>query len=169
MADQTVRIPEVIEPDEALPADLVALRRFAWLLDEAFSIPGTKRRFGVDAALGLIPGIGDIVAGLLSAWIIVSAVRHRVPLLKVGRMVFNVLLDVTVGAIPLFGDVFDFLFEENMINLRLLLRHRNRARPPRNPRQMVGTTLGIFAIIGGAALFVVGAMMGLVIWLIRNR
>src|SRR5450631_3357103 len=66
-------IPEVIEPDEKLPADLVALRRFAYLMDEAVPIPGTRKRVGLDAGLSLIPGVGEIIGALLSAWIIVGA------------------------------------------------------------------------------------------------
>ena len=101
-------IPEVVVPDEALPADLVALRRFARLMDEALPVPGTKRRIGLDAGLGLIPGVGDVVAALLSVWIVIGALRWRVPLWRVVRMVFNILVDLVLGAIPLFGDIFDF-------------------------------------------------------------
>jgi hypothetical protein len=74
-----VHIPEVIEPDEKLPADLVALRKFAFYMDEAFTIPGTRIRLGVDALLGLMPGVGDIIGAMLSTWIIAGALRHRVP------------------------------------------------------------------------------------------
>src|SRR5512140_1947524 len=131
MARQKPIVPEVIEPDSALPADLVALRRFAYLMDEAIAIPGTRRRVGMDAAIGLIPGVGDIIGGLMSAWIAISAVRHRVPVLKLTRMMLNILLDVGLGSIPLIGDLFDLLFEENVMNLQILMLQRNRRRPPR--------------------------------------
>src|SRR5690349_14858720 len=131
-----VHIPEVVEPDSALPRDLVALRRFAFLMDEAFSLPGTKVRVGLDAVLGLIPGIGDIIGALLSTWIIAGALRHRVPARHIVRMVFNVAVDLLFGAVPVAGDVFDFLYEENMMNMRLLEKHRDRQRPPRSPAQI---------------------------------
>ena len=155
--------------EELLPRDLEALKRFAYLMDEAVAIPGTRRRVGVDAAVGLIPGVGDAIGGLMSAWIVIAALRHRVPALKVWRMLFNIVLDVTIGAIPILGDVFDFLWEENVMNLRLLLQHRDRSRPPRSAGQIVGSATLILAII---LLFALGAAVGVIvlaIWLIRNR
>jgi len=95
-----VIIPEVIEPDSRLPPDLVLLRRFARLMDQEFGVPGTRFRFGIDAGLGLIPVVGDAIAALLSTWIVLGALRHRVPTRKIFRMVFNILLDFGVGAVP---------------------------------------------------------------------
>ena len=164
-----VLIPEVIEPDEALPPDLRALRRFARLMDEAFPIPGTRKRFGVDAALGLVPVVGDIVAALLSLWIVFGALRHRVPMRKVLRMLFNILLDAVVGAIPFLGDIFDFLYEENTINLKMLLKYRDRRRPPRTPAQITGTATLIVGGVLAFILFIFAGLIAAVLALIRNR
>lgn len=169
MARQKALIPEVIEPDEKLPADLVALRKFAVLMDEALPVPGTRRRIGLDAGLGLIPGVGDVVSALMSVWIVVGALRHRVPARKILRMIWNILLDLVVGAIPLLGDVFDFMFEENVINLRILMKYRNRRLPPRSTGQIAGTALAIVFVILVAALMVLIGMAAAVLWLIAHR
>ena len=164
-----VRIPEVIEADDKLPPDLLALRRFAMLMDEAVAIPGTNRRIGLDAALGLIPTVGDVIAGVMSAWIIIGALRHRVPMRKVLRMLFNVVLDIIVGAVPVLGDFFDFLFEENMMNMRLLMQYRDRARPPRSIAQIAGAAMLVVGVILFVAIAVLtGTIVG-ALWLIGKR
>lgn len=149
-------IPEIVEPDDALPRDLYALRRFAWLLDAAVEIPGTRRRFGAAPVLGLIPGVGDAIGGLLSIWIVVGALRHRVPGRKIGRMVANILIDLGIGAIPLLGDLFDFFFQENLSNVAILMRHRDRARPPRSIASIFFYATLISFVIAAAA---VGAVL----------
>jgi hypothetical protein len=162
-------IPEVIEPDAKLPQDLVALRKFARLMDEAFPIPGTNIRVGLDAAVGLIPGIGDVVGGVLSTWIIVGALRHRVPARIILRMVGNVLIDLVFGAVPVAGDLFDFMFEENMRNMRLLELHRDRRRPPRSVAQIAGVAALIVSFVVLVALMMVISLAALVLWLIAQR
>ena len=162
-------IPEVVEPDESLPPDLVALRKFAYLMDEAVPIPGTRRRVGVDAGLSLIPGVGEVVGGALSAWIIVGALRHRVPIRRVMRMVSYVVVDMTVGSIPILGTIFDWLFEENVMNIKTLLRYRDRRQPPRSLGEIAGTVAIIFAIIFATALVVLAAFAAVAVWLIRQR
>src|ERR1051326_6646744 len=73
---------EVVPVDEeVLPRDLEALKRFAFLMDEAVAIPGTRRRFGLDAALGLIPGVGDAIGGGMAAWVVVAGAGARGPAL----------------------------------------------------------------------------------------
>lgn len=168
MSDK-VHIPEVVEPDSVLPADLVALRRFAYLMDEAFVLPGTRIRVGLDAVLGLIPGIGDVIGAVLSTWIIAGALRHRVPTVVIARMVFNVAIDLIFGAVPVAGDVFDFMYEENMMNMRLLEKHRDRRRPPRTPAQIAFVLGAIVAFLVLLAVGVAVAVIALVLWLISQR
>ncbi len=169
MPEEKVYIPEVLEPDEKLPPDLLALRRFAILMDEAVRIPGTKRRVGLDAGIGLIPGVGDLIAGLMSAWIIAGALRHRVPASKIMRMVFNVLLDILLGAIPFIGDFFDFVFEQNVMNMRILMQHRNRKHPPRSTGEIALTMTVIALVIVGFALTIAAALVFVVVWITHQR
>ena len=169
MARETVIIPEVIEPDEKLPRDLVALRRFAYFMDEAVGIPGTSRRIGLDAALGFIPGFGDAAGAILSTWIIIGALRHRVPLRKVTRMVVNVLLDLAIGEIPILGDIFDIAFEENVMNMKLLLKHRDRSRPPRSFAAIGFTAALIVCFIAAVAIGAAIALFVFLIWIANQR
>ena len=169
MPDPKVFIPEVIEPDEKLPRDLVALRKFAYFMDEAVPIPGTGRRVGLDAGLSLIPGVGEAIGAILSAWIIVGALRHRVPLRRVARMVFYVLLDTVVGAIPILGTIFDWLFVENVMNVNSLLRYRDRSRPPRSAGAIFGAAAVVIIVIGLVAFLVVNALLLAIIWIANQR
>ena len=169
MPEEKIHIPEVIEPDEKLPADLVALRKFSILMDEAVGVPGTKFRFGLDPLLSLIPGIGDVISALLSAWIVAGALRHRVPMRKICLMVFNILLDMTIGEIPLLGNLFDVVFEENVINMRILMRHRNRQLPPRKLSEVAGTVAVIVLVIIVVGILSVAALIAGVIWIAAQR
>lgn len=168
-APERVYIPEVIEPDEKLPPDLVALRRFADLLDEAFPIPGTKRRFGLDAAAGLIPGVGDIVTGAMSTWIIIGALRHRVPLPKVFRMLSNLLTDLMVGAVPLAGDIFDALYKQNTRNMRILMEHRNRKLPPRRTSEIAAAVVLVVILVSTVAIFAMITAVAVIVWIAQQR
>ena len=162
-------IAEVVEPDEKLPRDLVALRKFAFLMDQAFPIPGTSIRVGFDAVLGLIPGIGDVIGAVLSTWIIAGALRHRVPARIIARMVLNVAIDLMFGAVPVAGDVFDFLFEENMKNMRLLEQHRDRRRPPRSTAQIAFVLGAIIMLLVSFSLVLLAGVVAFVLWVIGQR
>lgn len=162
-------IPEVIEPDEKLPADLVALRHFARLMDEAVPIPGMKKRIGLDAGLSLIPGVGEVIGAVLSTWIIAGALRHRVPLIRIGRMVLYILLDMSVGSIPVIGTVFDWLFEENVINLNALLLHRDRTRPPRSFKAIAGAAVVILIVILGFSMLLLAGVFAAIVWITSKR
>jgi hypothetical protein len=169
VASDRVYIPEVIEPDEKLPADLVALRKFSVLLDEAVRIPGTRRRVGLDAALGLLPGVGDVVSAAMSAWIIAGALRHRVPMTKVLRMVWNVVLDLLIGAVPILGDFFDMLFEQNVANMQLLMQHRNRRLPPRRTSEIAAASIAILIVLMLVAVGIIAAGVSAALWIASLR
>ena len=169
MPSAKILIPEVIEPDEKLPRDLVALRKFAFLMDEAVPVPGTRRRIGLDAGLSLIPGVGEAIGAFLSAWIIFGALRHRVPSVRIARMVFYVLIDTVLGSIPVIGTVFDWLFEENVMNMNALLAYRDRSRPPRSTSAILGVAVAISIVITLIAILAMIGPVFLIIWLANQR
>jgi hypothetical protein len=107
-----------------------ALRRWAVLLDSAFRVPGTRIRFGLDAIVGLVPGLGDISTPAFAALILVQAVRMRLPLVVQARMVLNAALDMLFGLVPILGDLADIGFKANLRNLALLERHARPGVPP---------------------------------------
>ena len=98
----------------------------ATLLDTAIVIPGTQIRFGLDALIGLVPGIGDVITTLLSLFIVSEARALAAPPLILARMIANVALDGVVGAVPLAGDVFDAAFRANRRNMALLRAHLDK-------------------------------------------
>jgi hypothetical protein len=101
----------------------------ATLLDTAFVLPGANLRFGFDALIGLIPGIGDAITTALSLYIVHEARQLGAPRHVITRMLANVLLDGFVGAIPLVGDAFDVLWRANRRNMRLLQDWLRRSEP----------------------------------------
>jgi len=107
------------------------LRRVARLLDSKFRFPGTRLRFGADALLGLVPGLGDAATAAISLYILAEAARLGVGLPTLMRMAWNVAVDFGLGAVPLLGDVFDLFWKSNLRNVELLeaaLEKRRRRR-----------------------------------------
>ena len=105
------------------------VRRIADLFDTKWSIPGTRFRFGLDPILGLIPGVGDLVATGVTTWLIYQAHRLGMPLHVKARMALNAGIDFVIGAIPLVGDLFDFAFKANRRNLRILEKALKKRLP----------------------------------------
>jgi hypothetical protein len=98
------------------------------LLDDAFQIPGTSIRFGLDSLIGLVPGLGDTVTAVIGLLMLQEAKRLGVSRGKRARMVGNYVLDLLVGAIPLLGDLWDLGFKANRRNLRLIQAHLDQHR-----------------------------------------
>ena len=99
------------------------LRRIAKLMDSQIRVPVIGLRIGADAILGLVPGVGDILTGAIGAYLVYGAQRLGIPRSAVLRMVANIAFDTAVGAIPLFGDIWDFFFRANDRNMQILARH----------------------------------------------
>lgn len=97
-----------------------SLERLGWLMDDMIRVPGLGWRFGLDAIVGLIPGLGDTATSLVSFYILASAVRYRVPKITLLRMGMNIGIDYLIGSLPLVGDFFDAWWKSNRMNVELL-------------------------------------------------
>lgn len=131
------------------------LERLAWYLDSSIKVPGFKARFGLDALLGLIPGVGDTVGALVSGVVITEAARLGVPKSLLVKMAFNVALDAVVGAVPVLGDLFDFVWKANQRNVQLLNAYLDKPRETVVASRLFAWGLGA-GLVG--FVFLVGAL-----------
>jgi hypothetical protein len=146
--------------DESGRRGLERLRLVAQLFDRAFSVPGTKWRFGVDALFGLVPGLGDIAGALVGVYALRVARNLRAPPEIQLHMLTNIALDALVGMIPILGDLFDFAFQAQTRNLALLDRWvQSPTRAARRSRR--GLILIPLAIV-----FVFATLTALGVWLL---
>jgi len=135
----------------------------AALLDDIFQIPGTQIRFGLDALIGWIPGIGDAMAGTASFLIVFASWRRGARTVTLMRMIANVLLETLVGAIPVAGDIFHVVWKANRQNYRILMREREQ---PGFHTRRDWVFLVIILVIAIAA---VGIPVGTLIWLLQSH
>jgi hypothetical protein len=143
------------------PADpLARARTLARLLDSAARVPGTGIRFGADAIIGLVPGLGDVGGAALAGYLVILAQRLGVPRAVVVRMLANVAVDTLAGTVPLIGDLFDVAFKSNLRNVALLERALERpAATTRTSRLLVvGTILGLVLLVAGGLVVTVIAI-----------
>jgi len=98
------------------------LERLSWLMDDLIRVPVLGWRFGLDALIGLVPALGDTTTSLVSFYILVSAVRYRVPKITLLRMALNIAIDYVVGSLPVVGDLADAWWKSNQMNVELLRR-----------------------------------------------
>lgn len=99
------------------------------LLERSFTIPGVNMPVGLDALVGLVPVLGEVVTAAMGAYIVWEAKNLGLPKWKLARMGANVLFDTALGAIPVVGDAADLVFRSNTKNLRILLRHLDKHHP----------------------------------------
>lgn len=130
------------------------------ILDTTVKIPGTPFYLGLDPLLGLIPGIGDMLANLMGTVILGLAARLQVPKIVIARMSLNLLINGAVGAIPLVGDLFSVWFRSHARNAELL---RQAAIQPHRETQQA--RLYVAGIIGGTALVLILAI-ATVLWIV---
>lgn len=142
-------------PPESAP-HLERYRALARALDARFGIPGTPFRFGWDALLGLVPGLGDAAGSLLGGYGIYVGASLGAPTVVLARMLLNLGIDMALGAVPVLGDLIDIAFRANLRNLALLERWLER------PHQVRSRSAWLFVVLTAPLIL----LAALVIWLV---
>jgi len=136
-------------------------------MDGLFRIPGTGWRFGLDAVVGLVPGVGDVATTAVSFYILAAGVRYRVPKVTLMRMAANVAVDYLAGSVPFAGDLFDAAWKSNQKNVALV---RERATVPAEEARhgrlsdwlfLGALFVGLLALLAGAVAFNLWLLMQL--------
>lgn len=135
------------------------LERLSWILDRSIPIGG--RRIGLDPILGLLPGAGDFIGSMLSLYVLYEGARLGAPRGVLLRMGGNILIEAAIGVIPLVGDLFDFVWQANTRNMKLLHRHHSTEW---KPRSLAGVWLSVIVAI----VLVIGTFVGLAVWLFKT-
>lgn len=146
---------------------MAEVEALAWLLDNSIPVPGTGRRFGIDAIVGLVPVVGDVVSAGMGLFVVWRASRMGLPRIVVMRMLAVSAVDFVIGSIPLIGDAFDLWFKANTRNLALLRRHIERPDTSTRDDWMVvtgllGIVIAIVAVIGWLLVSLVAAVIGMI-------
>lgn len=122
-----------MRPELPLGSDPASVRRrieaMEHLLERSFKIPGVNYPVGLDAIVGLVPVVGDLVTAAMGTWIVWESRNLGLPKWKLWRMAGNVAFDTAVGAVPVVGDAFDLVFRSNTRNLRIVKRHLDKHHP----------------------------------------
>lgn len=153
MPDPTPPATDVTPFQSQSEEQLDRLRSLVRFLETAVRIPGTRIRFGADAVIGLIPGLGDLAGGMLSALVITEAVRANVPVAVIYRMLGNVAIDLLGGAVPVAGDIFDVFWKSGVRNLTLLERyHAHPAKVAASAHRTLWMVAAGIGVLSGAAM-----------------
>jgi uncharacterized protein DUF4112 len=141
-----------------------SLDQLSHMMDGLFRIPGTGWRIGLDALVGLIPGVGDFATTAVSFYILAAGVRYRVPKVTLLRMASNIAVDYLLGAVPIVGDLFDVAWKSNQMNVELL--KRRASVPPEEARQgRISDWLFLGVIVLGLLVLLVGSV-AVSLWLL---
>ena len=152
------RRAEVLPAEQRSHADVErGLDQLSRLMDGLFRIPGTGWRVGLDALVGLIPGVGDLATTAVSFYILAAGVRYRVPKATLLRMAANVGVDYLLGAVPVVGDLFDMAWKSNQMNVELLRRRASvTAEEAKSGRASDWLFLGV--ILAALLLLLLGSL-----------
>ncbi len=155
--------PPTTQADTADTSALYRIRLATKILEGVIPIPGTDRKVGLDPIFGVLTGGGDALGFIMSAYILLESLRFRLPKGILLRMLGNVATDAIVGAVPFFGDVFDFLWRSNTKNLRLLEAHLENPQPQTAADKafiilILIALVGLFALAIGLSIAVISSI-----------
>ena len=134
-------------------ASLRNLDALARLMDSQFKIPGTNIRFGFDALIGLVPGVGDFSTFLVSGAMLMMLAKNGASGYILSRMVLNITLDALVGSIPVLGDIFDVAFKANQRNMRLMHEHYVEGRHKGGAWKLLIPLLVVLLVVVGGIVW----------------
>lgn len=157
MPSKTVEPILITHPREKQPSAVQGAELLARLMDAVFEIPGTNIRFGLDALIGLIPGLGDTLTSFASLYILQVASRSGVPRIVLVRMATNIAVDYVAGAVPFVGDFFDVYWKSNLKNVQLLQQHA-LAGPAAQRRARTGDWLFLLGLMAVLLALLVGCL-----------
>jgi hypothetical protein len=150
----------------ATPPQLTRFRRIATALDARWRLPGTSLRFGWESVIGLVPGLGDGLAGLIGSYGLYAGWRLGAPAAILARMLLNLGIETIVGTVPIAGDLFDVGFKGNLRNLRLLERWLEQ--PAEGHRRSRGLLMGVVLTVVGIILAIAAAGCWLIYLLVTR-
>lgn len=142
---------EIKEIKEAEPLnEFYLIDQISTLLDNQFTIPFTKQKFGVDFLIGLIPTVGDWLSFGISATLVMAIMRRGVGIGMLLKMMGNITLDAAVGSIPILGDLFDLKFKANRRNVAMLKQYYiENPNPPSTKRSFFIVFLMFLVVLIG--------------------
>ena len=130
-----------------LPRELKGMEFIARWMDAKFRLPGTNFRFGLDGLLGLIPGVGDLSTFAVSGYLVLLMARNGAGGYVLARMILNIVIDAALGAIPLIGDLFDFVHKANSKNMNLMRQYYVEGRHRGSAWRVIVPVLVILGLI----------------------
>jgi hypothetical protein len=141
-------------------AELLALGRLSYYLDDLFRVPGTNYRIGLDPLVGLVPGVGDVPTSAASAYIVARAAALGVPRATLARMLLVLVVDAVFGSLPLLGDVFDAVWKANARNVRLAAARLDEPEGASLDRRYVAAVTALLTLL----LVLVGVGVSVAAW-----
>ena len=157
MPRQVIEPILITDPQRRQAVDEIDIEQLARWMDNVFVIPGTRIRFGVDAIIGLVPGLGDAITSIASMYILKVASRRGVPRVILVRMTLNLGIDYLLGSLPLIGDMFDVYWKANLKNVALIQRHA-LATPSEARRGAAGDWFFVAGLMAALIALLVGCV-----------